>query len=149
MIAFMNDEKLFEMLDACVAEAVNLLEKGETLEPFAMILECDDRAHRLSFDESDQERLYTRLHEALKAEAARGEIKATALLARVTIPEGFGAPVSDGIRIHVEERASSHKKLSARLLYIPYQLYRTGEEGKITVHLHPPIPVGMPAEIFV
>ncbi len=144
----MNDEKLFEMLEIYVADAVAVLEKGERLDPFAMILEADDTHRPLYLDEPDTERRYDLLHQALKAEAAHGEIKAAALLARVTIPENYGPAVPEGIRIHVEERASAHEKLSARLLYIPYQLYRAEGQEYIRVHLHHPIPVGMPSEIF-
>jgi hypothetical protein len=145
----MDDEKLFEMLDECVKRAVTILENGETLKPFAMTLEADDTTQYLSLGEADQEKHYTLLLEALKAEAKQGQIKAAALLARVTIPEHFGPDVPEGIRIHVEERASSHDKIAARLLYIPYQLYRTQDDAKIRVHLHHPIPVGLPSEIFV
>lgn len=145
----MDDEQLFEMLDDCVAKAVKTLEKGESLEPFAMILEADESARHLSFDESNHEAHYMQLLEALRAEAKRGEIKAAALLARVTIPENFGPAVPEGIRIHVEERASSHEKIAARLLYIPYQLYRSEGDTAIRVHLHHPIPVGLPSEIFI
>ena len=145
----MDDEKLFEMLDECVKRAVAYLEQGEPLNAFAMTLETDDTSHFLNVDETDPETRYMLLLEALQAEAKRGRIKAAALLARVTIPEHFGPTVPEGIRIHVEERASSHKKIAARLLYIPYQLYRSGEETEIRVHLHHPIPVGFPSEIFV
>jgi hypothetical protein len=144
----MDDEKLFEMLDECVKRAVTLLEKGETLNPFAMTLEADDSTQYLSLDETDQEEHYTMLLEALQAEAKEGQIKAAALLARVTIPEHFGPTVPEGIRIHVEERASSHEKIAARLLYIPYQLFRAEGDPKVSVHLHHPIPVGFPTEIF-
>ncbi len=145
----MDDEKLFEMLDECIAKAVTLLENSDELEPFAMILEADDSTQSLAFEEKDHEKHYELLLEALRAEAKNGGIKACAVLARVTIPENFGPAVSEGIRIHVEERASSHEKIAARLLYIPYQLYKTESDEKISVHLHNPIPVGLPSEIFV
>ena len=145
----MDDEKLFEMLDEAVARAVAILENAENLEPFAMILEADDTSRHLSLDESDAEKHYMLLLEALRAEAKSGEIKAAALLARVTIPDNFGPEVPEGIRIHVEDRGSSHEKLAGRLLYIPYQLYRGEGSGKISVHLHHPIPVGLPSEIFI
>jgi hypothetical protein len=145
----MDDEKLFEMLEECIAHAVSLLEKNEPLHPFAMTLEADDTAQHLHAQESDPEKRYLALLEALKAEAKGGKIKAAVLLARVTIPEDFNPEVPEGLRLHVEERASASKKLAARFLYVPYRLYRQEGDTKISVHLHHPIPVGFPSEIFI
>ncbi len=146
----MDDEKLFEMLDSCIARAVKRLENGVPLEPFAMTLEADDAAVLLDLGEADAEKHYDMLIEALRAEAQHGQIKAVAILARVTIPDHFAPEVPEGIRIHVEERAASQaNKIAARLLYIPYRLYRSEKEETIRVHLHNPIPVGFPSEIFV
>ena len=73
-----------------------------------------------------------------------------ALLSNVTIPESFSPVVESGIRIHVEEKAfEADNKLSARLLYIPYQLYRTKDDDTVHIHLHDPIPVGLGCEVFV
>jgi hypothetical protein len=145
----MDDEKIFNMLDQCIEKAVFALENGQTLEPFAMVLESDDSTQHIAFNEADHEKHYELLLEALRSEAKNGEIKAAALLARVTIPENFNPAVPEGIRIHVEERASSHEKIAARLLYIPYQLFKQKGDEKVSVHLHHPIPVGLPSEIFV
>ncbi|MDX1294656.1 MAG: hypothetical protein R3302_00215 [Sulfurimonadaceae bacterium] len=145
----MDDEKIFGMLDQCIEKAVFALENGQRLEPFAMTLEADDTTQYIAFDEADHEKHYELLLEALRAEAKNGGVKAVALIARVTIPENFNPTVPEGIRIHVEERASSHEKIAARLLYIPYQLFRKEGDEKVNVHLHHPIPVGLPSEIFV
>jgi hypothetical protein len=144
----MDDEKIFNMLDECIEKAVFALENGNTLGPFAMTLEADDTTQYLAFDESNHEKHYELLLEALRAEAKNGEIKAAALLARVSIPVNFNPAVPEGIRIHIEERASSHEKIAARLLYIPYQLFKQKGDKKVSVHLHNPIPVGLPSEIF-
>ena len=144
----MDDEKLFEMLEECIAHAVGFLENDEPLHPFAMTLEADDTAQHLALDEPDPEKRYMALLEALKAEAKTGKIKAAVLLARVTIPESFNPDVPEGLRLHVEERTSASEKLAARFLYVPYQLYRRKGDTKVSVHLHHPIPVGFPSEIF-
>ena len=146
----MDDEKLFEMLDTCIARAVKCLENGTPPGPFAMTLETDSTAALLDLEEPDPEKHYDMLIEALRAEARHGQIKAVAILARVTIPEHFAPEVAEGLRIHVEERAASQaSKIAARLLYIPYRLYRAEGEEAIRVHLHNPIPVGFPSEIFI
>ena len=146
----MDDEKLFEMVDECVGFAKSLLEESQTLYPFAMILDEDEEIQSMKNDAADQEESYELLLEALRSEAQKGQITAVALLARVTIPSAFSPAVPEGIRIHIEEKRSSGEKLAARFLYIPYQLYKTGENStKVSVRLHDPIPVGFPSEIFV
>jgi hypothetical protein len=145
----MDDEKLFEMVEACVASAVTALENEEPLHPFAMVLDPEGTTRRVDDGEEEQQKRYERLLEMLKAEAREKKIDAAALIARVTIPSSYNPAVPEGIRIHIEERASSGKKLAARFLYIPYQLYRAENEAKIAVRLHNPIPVGFPSEIFL
>lgn len=146
----MDDEKVFEMLDECVAFAKEQLETRQELTPFAMVLNTKEEIESLHNNEPDPHARYEQLHETLKLQAKQGSIIAVALLAKVTIPEHFSPTVSEGIRIHIEEKASAHEKIAGRFLYIPYQLYKT-EEGdeKISVHFHNPIPVGFPSEIFL
>ena len=145
----MDDEKLFEMLDECVAFAKDRLETAHSLEPFAMYLDAAEQIQSLSGCEEDHAARYERLHEILQAKAKEDEIVAVALLARVTIPDNFNPSVSEGFRIHIEHRSGAEEKLSARFLYVPYQLYKRAEDDTdITVHLHDPIPVAFPPEIF-
>ena len=144
----MDDEKLFEMVEECVAFAVNRLENAQTLYPFAMFLDKDENIKSLMHEEDEHEKVYGTLLERLKTQ--KDEIEVLALLARVTIPSSFSPAVPEGMRIHIEERKHAGKKIGARYLYIPYQLYKTTEtDAKITVKLHPPIPVSFPPEIFV
>jgi len=144
----MDDERLFEMVETCVADAVSLLERRIALDPFAMTLEADGTPRRIDHNEPDSEVRYEILLESLRAEARSGEILAAVLLARVTIPDDYGPAVPEGIRLHIEERATAHEKIAARLLYIPYQLFKAEGEESLSVHLHHPISVGMPSEIF-
>lgn len=145
----MDDETLFEMIERCVADAVLLLEQGERVEPFAKVLDADDTSRTLSDDSATPEQCYKALLERLREEARDNAVKASALLAQVAIPEGFNAVAPNGLRIHIEERASAHKKIAARLLYVPYRLYRTGGDESISVQLYDPFTVGFPSEIFV
>jgi len=147
----MDDEKLFEMVEECVAFAVNRLENAQTLYPFAMFLDADDNIESLMHETEDegQEHSYETLLERLKEQVKKEEIKAIALLARVTIPSHYSPAVPEGVRIHLEERRLSGQKIGARYLYVPYQLYKTAEiDAKITVKLHHPIPVAFEQEIF-
>lgn len=145
----MDDEKLFEMLDECVAYAVKTLESVQTLYPFAMVVDENDNIGSLNNDERDHEKCYELLYEDLKEEVQKGQIRAIALIARVNIPENFSPVVAEGLRIHIEERGASKEKIGGRLLYIPYQLFKTPQDdAKLTVKLHDPIPVGIPSEIF-
>ncbi|MEA3373596.1 MAG: hypothetical protein U9Q62_07910 [Campylobacterota bacterium] len=145
----MDDELLFSMVEECVGFAVERLENSQSLTPFAMAIDTTKTIKSFNSDEVEDDRRYEQLLDILKAEVLKGEIEAIALLARVTIPSNFNPAVSEGLRVHIEERRSAHEKLSARYLYIPYQLYRSEKTGeKIMVKLHDPIPVGFPSEIF-
>ncbi|MGA7964755.1 MAG: hypothetical protein WCB49_02455, partial [Gammaproteobacteria bacterium] len=86
----------------------------------------------------------------LKARIAEEtKITALAIIARVTIPKHYKAPVDDGLRIHLEERHKADDKIGGRFLYVPYQLFADSDASKITIQLHNPIPVAFPPEIFI
>jgi len=102
-----DEEKLFEMVERCVADAVLALENDTPLPPFAKLLAGDD-IHDLPCDAADEKQCYEALLNRLRAEVRMGDIDAVALTARVTIPEHFDAPTRQGLRIHVEEAARAH-----------------------------------------
>lgn len=146
----MDNEDLFAMLDTCISLASQALSDSQKLDSFAMVLEHDNSVREIELDETDGHTRYQTLIEILKMEAEAEKITAFALLSNVDIPENFSPEVSTGIRIHIEEKDfKAENKLSARLLYIPYQLYRTKDDPSVQVRLHDPIPVGLPCEIFV
>jgi len=146
----MDNEHLFIMLDECINYAKEVLISSQNLSSFAMVLEHDNSMRSLELNETDDETRYEKLLEMLKNEAKEEKITAMALLSNVTIPENFSPAVSSGIRIHIEEKAfKADNKLSARLLYVPYQLFKTKEDNTIQIHLHDPIPVGLGCEVFV
>lgn len=146
----MDNEHLFIMLDECINYAKEVLTSSKQLESFAMVLEPNNDIRSIETDESDGERRYETLLEILRDEAKADKITAIALLSNVTIPDNFAPAVSSGIRIHVEEKDfQADNKLSARLLYVPYQLYKTKDDDTIQIRLHDPIPVGLACEIFL
>lgn len=146
----MDNEHLFIMLDECINYAKEVLISSQNLSSFAMVLEHDNSIRSLELNEANDEIRYEKLLEMLKIEAKEEKITAMALLSNVTIPENFSPTVSSGIRIHIEEKAfKADNKLSARLLYVPYQLFKTKEDETIQIHLHDPIPVGLGCEIFI
>ena len=145
----MDNEELFLMLEECVGHASQQLTKGQSLESFAMVLQANSQTRHVSVDEMDGETRYEALLDILRSEAKAQTITAIALLSNVTIPENFNPTVSTGIRIHIEEKDfKAENKLSARLLYVPYQLFKTTTDDTIQIQLHEPIPVGLACEIF-
>jgi len=146
----MDNEHLFTMLDECIDYAKETLRTSQNLNSFAMVLEPNNDIRSLHLEHSDDTVRYETLLQMLRDEAKEEKITAIALISNVTIPENFSPTVESGIRIHVEEKTfTAENKLSARLLYIPYQLYRTKDDDTIQIHLHDPIPVGLGCEIFV
>jgi len=141
------EEKLYAMVERCVADAVLALENDIPLAPFAKLLVQDGGVRDLACGSGEEKQCYETLLERLRAEVGMGDIDAVALCARVTIPAHYGAPSPQGIRIHVEEKAQAHKKIAARLLYVPYDLF-IAEDGTRSVMLHNPIAVGMPMEVY-
>jgi len=138
----MNDDTLFDFTHRCIYEAADILRTEATFAPFARALKTDGSVERFACDDTDERSCYTRLLARLRAEVGMDDIDAAALVADVTIPAQYDPVSPTGIRVHLEEKAKRHKKVSARLLYVPYD--KAGGE----VILHPPISVGMPMEIY-
>lgn len=144
----MDEDSLFEMVERCVADAMLALEHNRPFVPFAKLL-MNDRTHRdIPCADENEQACYEALLERLGAEVKMDDVDAVAITARVTIPEQYNAPSPQGIRIHIEEKALIHQKLSARLLYIPYDLLETESGGRRSVVLHNPIAVGMPMAVY-
>jgi len=146
----MDNEHLFVMLDECIEYAAKVLTSETPLESFAMVLDHENNIGSVNSDETDGFIRYEYLLQTLRDEAKADKISALALLSNVTIPDNFNAPVESGIRIHIEEKAfTKENKLNARLLYVPYQLFKTKEDKTVQIKLHDPIPVALACEIFV
>jgi len=145
----LDNEELFLMLEECVAYASVQLTKGQSLESFAMVLDTENNTHHISVEQMDGEIRYEELLDILRVQAKDEKIIALALLSNVTIPDNFNPSVSTGIRLHIEEKNfKADNKLSARLLYVPYQLFKTASNDTIEIKLLDPIPVGLACEIF-
>ncbi len=144
----MDEEKIFDMVERCVADAVLALENEIPFIPFAKVLETGGDIRDITCDMPEQTRCYEALLARLRAEAKMGDIEAIALCARVNIPEHYHPDASNGIRVHLEERAKAGQKVSARLLYVPCELFGSKNKAQVTVMLHQPLSIGMPMEIF-
>lgn len=143
-----TEERLFDMVERCVADAVLALENDTPLAPFAKVLQSQDGVRDVPCMSADEKTCYEALLRRLIAEVRMGDIDAVALTARVTIPDHYNPSSPQGIRIHVEEKADAHKKIGGRLLYVPYELFAGEGSDKRSVMLHTPIAVGIPMEIF-
>ena len=91
---------------------------------------------------------YALLEDTLKKRIKEGDVDVMVLVVDTLIPDKFVQDVPNGIRLHLEEKSQIDKKISARFLYVPYELCRVGD-GEIFVKLHSPIPVGFPAEYII
>ena len=143
-----DEEKLFAMVERCVADAGLALENETPLAPFAKLLASDGSVQELPCTETDEKQCYASLLARLRAEVKMGDIEAVALCARVTIPDHYNAPSPQGIRIHIEEKSKAHKKIAAKLLYVPYELFAGENSAKRSVMLHAPLSIGMPMEVY-
>jgi len=145
----MYEEQLFEMVNKAVSHAKESLEKQQEFQPFVMMLyrngyidqeEAPQNSHEAQYDA-----LITKMRTAIQDAP---KITGVAIVAPVSIPGQYKAPVESGIRIHLEERHKSDEKIGGRFLYVPYQLYKQSGSEKVEVHLYDPIAVGIPQEIF-
>jgi hypothetical protein len=147
----MDEEALFDMVNEAVVYAKGQIEKEEMLGPFAMILQ--DNGTITSLDEvkeNDHDKAYERVIELLRERTEKEvNISAFAIVTRVMIPAEYKASTQTGLRVHLEERHKQGDRIGARFLYIPYQLYRNSQTGKLTMQLQTPIPVSFPPEVFV
>ena len=144
----MDDERIFAMVEHAVNQAVERLEKNRPLPPFALLLDSDGKIREIPCTETPEERCYESLLQRVRAETQMGDIDAFALTARVTIPEHYRPEAPQGIRVHIEEKAASQRKIAARLIYVPYDLFGAEGSDRRSAMLHTPISIGMPAEIF-
>lgn len=145
----MHEEQLFEMVNEAIIFAKNELEQNQELKSFAMILFKNGYIESVTADEENHDDQYEVLVTSLRQRVIdEPKITGLAIIAKVSIPEHYKAPIDDGIRVHLEERHKADDKIGARFLYVPYQLYKTTESDDIAMHLHDPIPVSIPPEIF-
>lgn len=145
----MHEEHLFEMVNEAVMFAKSELEEKQELKPFAMVLFKNGYIESISADEESYDNQYEALVTSLRQRVIdEPKITGLAIIAKVSIPGHYKPPVDNGIRVHLEERHKVENKIGARFLYVPYQLYKSSSSDDIAMHLHDPIPVSIPQEIF-
>ena len=143
-----NDEKAFKVLEEAVQKAQESLEKTKDFQPFLMLLNDAGNIEVFENKIEDSSQSYNSLETILKESIKMGDIDVMVLAVDTVIPENFVEDIPNGIRLHLEEKSQIEKKIAARFLYVPYELYRV-ENGEMFVKLHTPIAVGFPAEYIV
>ena len=145
----MHEEQLFEMVNEAILFAKEALETKQELTPFAMLLYRNGFVESVTSQETNPHDQYDNLVEKLQTMVLDApKITGVAIVASVNIPAQYKAPVESGIRIHLEERHKVDEKIGGRFLYVPYQLLQKSGTASVEAHLHHPIPVGIPQEIF-
>jgi hypothetical protein len=143
-----DDEKAFRVLEEAVQKAQVSLEKTKYFQPFLMLLNSEGKIEVFENEVKDSTQSYTLLEETLKGSIKMGDIEVVVLAVDTEIPENFVQDVPHGIRLHLEEKSQVDKKISARFLYVPYELCQVPNE-EMYVKLHAPIAVGFPAEYLI
>jgi len=143
-----DDEKAFRVLEEAVEKAQASLEKTKYFQPFLMFLNNAGEIEVFENELQDATESYALLEETLRASVTMGDVEVLVLAVDTQIPENFVKDVPQGIRLHLEEKSQAGKKISARFLYVPYELRQVPGEA-MYVKLHAPIAVGFPAEYFV
>jgi len=147
----MEDEnRAVMMLEKSVLRAKNILEKEQKLKPFAMILYGDGTIKTIHNQVEDPEESYALLQSGLKIRVKEGGVDIIVLLIDTIIPERFSkSDISEGIRVHIEEKSKENERVGARFIYVPYQLCKTSNNNEIFANLYPPVPMSFPAEFIL
>ena len=143
-----EDEKAFRILEQAVYKAQNSLEQTTHFQPFVLLLNDAGEVEIFENEVEDSTESYRLLENTLRERVAKGDVDVLVLAVDTLIPDRFVQDVPSSIRLHLEEKSRIEKKISARFLYVPYNLCRVSD-GDMFVKLHTPIPVGFPAEYIV
>jgi len=143
-----DDERAMLILEKAVMRAKAMLESTQGFRPFAMMLYEDGSIKSIENRVNDIENSYEQLRDSMKIRADEGGVDVLAIAIDTLIPERFAKDVPNGIRLHLEEKSQKDKKVSARYIYVPYQLVQEASSGDIYAQLHTPVPVGFPAEFL-
>ena len=143
-----DDEKAFKVLEEAVHKAQQSLEKTKYFQPFLMLLNDAGKIEVFENEITDSTKSYAMLEKILKESIKMGDVDVMVLAVDTEIPENFVKDIPHGIRLHLEEKSQIDEKISARFLYVPYELCKV-ENEEMYVKLHAPIAVGFPAEYIV
>jgi hypothetical protein len=117
-------EHLQSVLDFCVDFAKTMLERHGEFYPFGSLVDGEGRVVANAAWTGDEHPVgqdhYKFLLAALRQKLADGGAIAIAVAADVNIPDGYGAPRKDGIRVLLETHGFSC------FVYYPYRLERKG-----------------------
>ena len=143
-----EDTKALQLLEKAVYKAQESLEKSKHFQPFLMLLTDAGEIEVYENKIDNASESYMLLENKLTQRITENDVDIMVLVVDTVIPDKFVQDISSGIRVHLEEKSQSSKKIGARFLYVPYELCRVGE-GEMFVKLYSPIPVGFPAEYIV
>jgi len=147
-MAMSDDEKAFVLLEKAVNKAQASLEKTKHFQPFLMLLNNAGETEVFENEDKETSEAYALLEKTAEESIAMGDIDIMLLVADTAMPENLSKDVPHGIRLHLEEKSQVEKKVSARFIYVPYELCQVKDEA-MYVKLHTPIAVGFPAEYIV
>jgi len=143
-----HDERAMLVLEKAVERAKDQLVKKKFFRPFLMILNNEGIIEIVENEVADNIKSYDLLGNMLKERILKEGVDVLVLAVDTLVPEKLSQDVSSSIRLHLEEKSQVDKIVSARFLYVPYELCKIGE-GEVFVRLHAPIPLGFPAEYIV
>ena len=140
-------EKIYDLFNHCFDAAKSMLEEAGMFYPFGAVLTPDLEMNSVGADLGDSRpepsAVYQLLSQTFTDQAQKGEIAASALACDVNIPPKHEAPVSDGLRVHLESSGVS------RYVYVPYQIEANeAEDSPKTVTFFEPIAVDLQPHIF-
>ena len=140
-----HDDRAVEILTKAIEYAKEGLNKGVIFHPFGMIMDDNYNIEIIKNDIEDIEESYDSLGEEVNKYIAKGSVDILVLAVDTDIPDNLSKGVSSSIRLHIEEKSQRANDISARFLYVPYELCKV-EGGEIFTKLHTPIAVGLIAE---
>ena len=143
-----DDAKALQLLEKAVYKAQDSLEATKHFQPFLMLRTDTGKIEIFDNDIEDSIQSYEALEDILTERIKEDDVDVMVLVVDTQIPERFAEDVPMGIRVHLEEKSQRDKKISARYLYVPYELCST-DKCALFVKLHMPIPIGIPAEYIV
>jgi hypothetical protein len=140
-------EQLHELLTYCLDFAKLMLSDSGEFYPFGAVLGVEGKLKAVGAHDGNErpnpQDLFRLLGDMFKAQAASGEIIASAMTANVNIPSTYESPHPDGIRVHLESNDYS------RFIYFPYRITKTGIfKKKISIEVLEPFAVEIPPSIF-
>ncbi len=140
------DQKAFELLEKAVNKAQASLIREHTFSPFMFTIGSDGLLRTIENRAIDAKESYALLEDSLTQRVREGNIDILVIAVDATMPERYRTDMDHCIQLHLEERSQLDKKISARFIYVPYQLYRSKESEEVHIRLGQPVPAGFPAQ---